>query len=384
VTANEPETPAIPPAAPDAQQDSAGTNASAVADNELWLTYLNYDPSVQQAVRRLGALSSANVDEFRALLLRGRDRSRIKEYESDAIRRLQGEAFVGDEELQRALIVLNAEDPRLGDEFKKVLSTTGRPSDLDQMVSAIRSQKEIAAQPDRAKIDGLPRTQPPAPAQAVPKPLRPPSPAQVEEPPQGRQAAPVPVILDPIESQQAQRASWTKRLAIPGALFLAGAVGFVIVSSKLATDGAPKVSLQTTTVPLRPAADEGGRTVLPVVPDQSAQHLPTPSARIAKPAQNGLRNLSSGQAPSPASGEPVKLLPGKDVPASLPPDDSPTAAPVPGAHYKVVRGDILTEIAVRAYKDASKFVLIQRANPSLRGQPDKIYIDQVIYLPPSP
>jgi nucleoid-associated protein YgaU len=49
-----------------------------------------------------------------------------------------------------------------------------------------------------------------------------------------------------------------------------------------------------------------------------------------------------------------------------------------------MRGDMLTEIAAKAYKDASKFVLIQRANPSLRDHPDKIYFDQVIYIPPAP
>jgi len=53
-----------------------GTSATG-ADDERWLTYLEYDQRVQQAVRRLGALSSNNVDEFRALLLKDRDRTRI-------------------------------------------------------------------------------------------------------------------------------------------------------------------------------------------------------------------------------------------------------------------------------------------------------------------
>jgi nucleoid-associated protein YgaU len=50
----------------------------------------------------------------------------------------------------------------------------------------------------------------------------------------------------------------------------------------------------------------------------------------------------------------------------------------------VVRGDMLTDIALRAYKDASKFRLIQKANPGLRNGPDRIFYDQVIYIPPVP
>ena len=65
MTAKEPETPATNPG----------------ADDERWLTYLEYDQHVRQAARRLGALSIDNVDEFRTLLLKGRDRTRIKEYE---------------------------------------------------------------------------------------------------------------------------------------------------------------------------------------------------------------------------------------------------------------------------------------------------------------
>jgi len=45
---------------------------------------------------------------------------------------------------------------------------------------------------------------------------------------------------------------------------------------------------------------------------------------------------------------------------------------------------MLSEIARRAYKDASKFTLIQKANPGLRNGPDRIYYDQVIYIPPAP
>src|SRR4029079_11732763 len=100
------------------------------------LTYLNYDQRIQQAVRRLGALSSENVDVFRSLLLKGRDRSRLQEYEAESVRRLQGEAFVGDEELQRTLIVLNAEDPRYGEELKRLVCATRKTDQLDMAVDA--------------------------------------------------------------------------------------------------------------------------------------------------------------------------------------------------------------------------------------------------------
>jgi nucleoid-associated protein YgaU len=59
-----------------------------------------------------------------------------------------------------------------------------------------------------------------------------------------------------------------------------------------------------------------------------------------------------------------------------------TAAPAAGAKYKVVRGDMLSQIALQVYGDASKFRMIQAANPSLRNKPDRILVDQVIFLPP--
>jgi nucleoid-associated protein YgaU len=50
----------------------------------------------------------------------------------------------------------------------------------------------------------------------------------------------------------------------------------------------------------------------------------------------------------------------------------------------VVRGDKLSDIEVRAYRDASKFLVIQRANPSLRASADRILVDQVIFIPRVP
>ena len=144
------------------------------ADQERWLTYLNYDQSVKQAVRRLGALSPQNVELFRGLLMQGRDRSRVAEYEAESVRRLQGEAFVGDEELQRTLIVLHAEDPRLAEEFKRVVAATGKPQELDQAIAAIRGQRD--APPAKIKLVAQPKTETPEPEISKPKAAIPPEP----------------------------------------------------------------------------------------------------------------------------------------------------------------------------------------------------------------
>jgi nucleoid-associated protein YgaU len=60
-----------------------------------------------------------------------------------------------------------------------------------------------------------------------------------------------------------------------------------------------------------------------------------------------------------------------------------SSRPVPGQRYRVVRGDMLSAIALEAYGDASLFRLIQRANPGVANA-DHIYSDQVITLPPRP
>jgi nucleoid-associated protein YgaU len=58
-----------------------------------------------------------------------------------------------------------------------------------------------------------------------------------------------------------------------------------------------------------------------------------------------------------------------------------SGGPVAGATYKVVRGDMLSQIALQVYGDASKFRMIQAANPSLRNKPNRILADQVIFIP---
>jgi len=326
-----------------AQRQSAGAENS--ADDDRWLTYLNYDQSIQQAVRRLGALSPANVDEFRNLLLKNRDRSRVKEYEAESIRRLQGEAFVGDEDLQRALIVLNAENPRLGEELKRVVATTGKPHELDQTVAAIRAQIDAGNRP-------------------VPSPVQ--MPVGMQEPPRRPEPTPVSVIAARMESPPVPQTSWAKRLAIPAALAAMAVVGLIVFLPRLTAENAPKVAnSQTSNVPLRPSTSEE----------------PAPPAVAAPPAQSPAQSEAKEPIPTAPAAEPNKAALEKPAPS---PDTPSTPSPIPGASYRVVRGDMLSAIAQQAYRDASKFRLIQQANPSLRNKPDLILVDQTIFIPPAP
>ena len=340
---------------PAASPAPASAQSASSADDDRWLTYLNYDQSIQQAVRRLGALSSANVDEFRSLLLKGRDRSRVKDYEAESIRRLQGEAFVGDEDLQRALIVLTAEDPRLGEEFKRVVAASGKPAELDQTIAAIRLQKDAPHRPPQA-----PENRASVNTQPAAIPLR--EPQARSEPP----AAP--------HAQPAQPVSAARRLAIPGALAAVAVVGLIWAMPRLATQPALKTSAaQSAAVPLRPSAAEEAPAALPPPPVQAP---PAEQKHARLPLQASARAPAVPEADKTPSQTPASVPPAPDTP--------PTATPVPGGFYKVVRGDMLSQIAKAAYRDAAKYPRIQQANPGLRDGPDRILVDQVIFIPPAP
>jgi uncharacterized protein (DUF2235 family) len=58
-----------------------------------------------------------------------------------------------------------------------------------------------------------------------------------------------------------------------------------------------------------------------------------------------------------------------------------SASPAAGHYYKVVRNDTLRGLALKAYRDASKFDLIMKANCTILSDPDRIYIGQVLYIP---
>ena len=129
----------------DANRPANGQRASAaaaVADNGSmeWQTFLERDSGVGKAVERLSWLSPKNVEEFRTQLLQYRDCNRIKEFEEDSIRRIQGPSFVGDASLQQAYISLNREDGRLGDELVRMVGIIGKPEDLERTVAQVRNK----------------------------------------------------------------------------------------------------------------------------------------------------------------------------------------------------------------------------------------------------
>ena len=53
---------------------------------------------------------------------------------------------------------------------------------------------------------------------------------------------------------------------------------------------------------------------------------------------------------------------------------APTPEPTQGSHYRVVRGDILTELALKAYHSAAGVDLILKANAGILSDPDRIYV----------
>ncbi|MEO8300971.1 MAG: hypothetical protein ABI608_04210, partial [Rhizomicrobium sp.] len=333
---------------------------SDAAKEDLWLTYQNYDPAVKQAVRRLGALPGNNVEEFRTLLLASRERGRVKEFESDVVRRLQGEAFVGDEVLQQTLIVLHAENPQLAEEFKTFVAANGRPDDIDLAVARLRSGTN-----DPVMLERLPRkpretpavpqfiapelmselmseqmSEPVAETPAPPAPKR--APVERPRPPVEIKVsrtvdAPVPVFANDAPDE-APRRPWVKGVAAAAVLVLIGAAGFFVLAPKSTTaDNA--ASFEATTVPLRQAAAEN--------------QVPAPAAPVAKPAPPA-QNEANIPSPPPVA-EPVVRE------AAAAPDAAPAPAnnqtnnqatnnrtdgPVPGKSYRVVKGDMLSAIAL--------------------------------------
>jgi len=347
VTGNESET----SASPSDRTDSA--------DEERWLTYLNYDQSIQQAVRRLGALSNENVDLFRGLFLKSRDRSKVKEFEAESVRRLQGEAFVGDEELQRTLIVLNAENPRFGEELKRLVAASGKPPQLDQAVAAIRSGKETVVKPSRAT-----EPSPEQPREAVVVPLH----KERIVP----TAAPAPRMTPRITPRE--EIGETKRnlkwpLLVGGVILVAAAAGLIFAVPGL-VGGNQASNDRIAAAP--PAAKPQGPTPSTV----PAAARPATAADIAVAAQAAQAALADKNAPASPPLRPAQ----PDASSTAQPDVS--SAPVAGAKYKVVRGDMLSDIALRVYGDASKFRLIQAANPRIRNSPNRILADEVIFIPP--
>lgn len=342
------------------------------AREDLWLTYQNYDPAVKQAVRRLGALPGNNVEAFKALLLASRERKRAKEFEAEVVRRLQGEAFVDDEVLQQTLIVLHAENPGLAEAFKTFVAANGKPGDIDLTVARLRSGTDDPVMPER--MPRKPRETPIMSQLITPEPV--PAPEEIPTPPPSapmeetspRPAlvvsrgakAPAPQPANDIAGNASReprgRASRTK-YAAAAVLLLAGVGGLYVLMPKSANK--PPAAFQATDVPLRQAAAE----------DVKPAPAPSPAAEPAQtaPAPPAMEARNEANIPAP--------------PAAAAP--SSANGPVPGTRYKLVKGDMLSVIALQAYGNASLYPLIQRANPGLRNA-DRIYYDQTITLPPQP
>jgi hypothetical protein len=391
------------------------------AQEELWLTYLNYDSSVQQAVRRLGALSQENVDLFRDLLLKERKRSRFKDYEAESVRRLQGEAFVGDEALQRTLIVLNAEDRRYGEELKRRVAAEGKPEHLDQLVAEIRGTKPVKE--TAAIVPNEIAPAPVAPAAPVPEPVMEPisepvpeevpehasvpepepvavvPPTKVVEPVREAEivpirATPAAASLRPVVREDESKRNLKWPIAI-GAVLLIGAAGAVFVlHGKKESNGQAVVAAKLQ------AAASATEAAEAVTPDKAANPpaaAPAPAPEPAAPSEAAAPEDKTASAQAEPASPPLRPAttqpdavpaPQAEAPAPQAPADNSaapaevSATPVVGSSYKVVRGDMLSDIARKVYGDAHKWRLIQAANPSLRHKPDFILVDQVIFIPP--
>jgi nucleoid-associated protein YgaU len=135
--------------------------------------------------------------------------------------------------------------------------------------------------------------------------------------------------------------------------------------------------------------------VLPPVPEKVARAAPPAAAQIPAPpaaapssdahpeAQNSAPSsppLRPASTQPEAAGAAQPATPASGTVAQAQPDVS--SKPVIGGKYKVLKGDMLTDIALQVYGDAHKFRLIQQANPSIRNKPNRILADQVIFIPP--
>jgi hypothetical protein len=140
------------------------------SDDQVWQTFLEYEPGIGEAVERLSSLSPKNVEEFRTLFLRHRDCSRIKEFEDDAIRRVQGPAFLDDAALRESYISLNRENNRLGDELVRVVGVIGRPKDLERTIAQVRKKFPTEEEPEQHRDAPAGFTTPSSPvSQEAPK-----------------------------------------------------------------------------------------------------------------------------------------------------------------------------------------------------------------------
>jgi nucleoid-associated protein YgaU len=120
-------------------------------------------------------------------------------------------------------------------------------------------------------------------------------------------------------------------------------------------------------------------------------------------ALNGEVAVLTGKVPSREVEEKIVLAVGKtagvgsvvddrlQVGASSAPTSASPSAPAAGASgeaasvvYTVKKGDNLSTIAKEHYGNASKYLAIFEANKPMLKDPDKIYVGQVLRIPPKP
>lgn len=87
----------------------------------------------------------------------------------------------------------------------------------------------------------------------------------------------------------------------------------------------------------------------------------------------------AGVAAAIESQAPAAKAQSEQLPVELPADRMPR----PGALYRVVYGDGLRKIARRAYGHADREDIILAANPKITDR-DRIFVGQILYLPPTP
>ena len=98
---------------------------------------------------------------------------------------------------------------------------------------------------------------------------------------------------------------------------------------------------------------------------------------------DGEKVTVSGTSPDQASKEKVILAVGNVAGVSEVEDNIVVEAPEPEAQFHtVVSGDSLSKIAKVYYGNAMKYPVIFEANKPMLKDPDKIYVGQVLRIPP--
>ena len=93
----------------------------------------------------------------------------------------------------------------------------------------------------------------------------------------------------------------------------------------------------------------------------------------------------SGEAPDQETREKIVLCCGNVAGVDRVDDRMTVARNEPEAKfYTVAKGDTLAKIATEFYGDATKYTQIFEANKPMLKDPDKIYVGQVLRIPPKP